>query len=201
MKNQKIKDEELDDFMDNRFQYSLNIGLETTLKKIFEINKEDINTCLKYFKKCETIGWPSEFSKEDISLSKKFEFNSKKIVEEDNFVKFNLTKNRDKFLIKFMNEKLNINVINSFISCESYFAHLHDDKDVVEHSGQIMVVLENNGENIIYSVNESGIETTICPNAGDVIFLNIWEKHAVLPSKNKSIKKIKENPIKLLCFN
>lgn len=202
MKNQTIEFKLLEnDEESHLIQKSLNIDLNTTLKKVFELNKEDIAKCSQYFQKCETIEWPSDLSPEDISLSEKFKFNINKCVEDDNFTLFKFIRSEGHFLVDFINEKLNIESVGSVMFCQSYFAHLHDDKEAVEDSGQLMIVIENNGNNIIYSVDEFGNEKTMTPKSGDVIFLNVWEKHAILPSQGTSIKKIKYNPIKLICFN
>lgn len=185
----------------NRIRKSLKVEKELTLKKVSTISKEKIAQLLSSFPKCEPIQWPTEISEEDSILFKKYDFNPYKAVEEDTFVLFNFPRSEGNPLVDFINEHLKINTLGSLLFCSSYFAHPHDDKEVTEDAGQVMIVVENKLGHKIFSKNKDGVEQLITPEAGDVIFLDIFQTHAIFPNQKKGMKAMRKNPIKLVCFN
>lgn len=186
----------------NRIQKSLDIDISVTIKKIVSLSEEELKPFIENFQECEPLFWEAEnFSEKERELSKLYNFNLEDCVKEDDFVMFNFPRSEGHILVDYINKQLNIYSVGSVVFCDTFFAHVHDDTEAVDDTGQLMVVIENKENHILYSSDFEGNDFTIVPKAGDIIFLNIWAPHAVLPNQSNGIDAMRQNSMKLVCFN
>ncbi len=177
----------------------------TSLAKINVLTNEQLSIAVENFIDCEPMFWPSTLEDKDIDFSKKYDFDIASCVEEEDFVMFSFIKSQSDtnknildILYSIYPDALNYKIGALF--CDTYFAHVHNDKGSVKSAGQIMFVVENNAGHTIYSKDADGNEHTITPEKGDVILLDVWRDHAIIPNQSKGIDFMRQNAMKLVCF-
>lgn len=84
--------------------------------------------------------------------------------------------------------------------CRALYAHLHDDKETIEARGQIMFIIDNPSELILYCRDIYGKMTSVTPRAGDVVFLDISQPHALIPPAGAKAEPLKMVLIAFSCL-
>ena len=79
-----------------------------------------------------------------------------------------------------------------------HYAHVHEDSRNahVVGRGQLMFIIENNVNHMLYSKNSSGVTTTRIPKAGEIIFLDTFCDHALFPNNLLDVETVEDNPLK-----
>lgn len=181
-------------------------GVENSvsLAKIGELTPKQLNTVTANFTDCSPIGWTSNVSTDDIAFSKKHNFDINVCISEDeDFVMFGFAKgeykqSQLKTLLEIYPETSN--QVFGVLTCDSYFAHTHHDQETVRSAGQLMFVVENEANHILYSKDSNGVDHTFVPMKGDIVFLDVWCDHAVIPNQSKGLDFMREHGMKLVCF-
>lgn len=181
----------------------LNIDPSISLVKIGELTAEQLKAATDSFTNCVPVGWESALSDSDKALSEKYHFNVDACTAAEDFVMFGFSKHEQKksqlkILFDLCPESAHVNF--GVLTCDSYFAHKHNDRDTVDSSGQIMFVVDNEANHVLYSQDSSGLEHTLVPKKGDVILLDVWLDHAVFPDQSKGLDFMREHGMKLVCF-
>ena len=174
-----------------------------SLAKIGELNSTQLLDATANFTDCDPIGWESSLSETDLNLAKQFAFDMEACTLDEDFVLFGFTKGEQKKAQLQALFNLYPDVANyqfGTLACDSYFAHVHNDAGTVYSAGQIMFVVENEAEHLLYSKDSTGKEHTFVPKKGDVVFLDVWCDHAVIPNQSKGIDYMRSNGMKLVCF-
>lgn len=190
----------------NQFKVHSIVGAQpsVSLTKIGDLSSAQLSNVLASFTDCDPIGWDAtNDNPDDVALSKQFNFDINVCTADEDFVLFGFTRGEQKQnQLKTLFELYPETAHESFgvLTCDSYFAHKHNDKDVVRSAGQIMFVVENNAEHILYSKDSNGVEHTLVPKKGDVVLLDVWCDHAVIPNQSKGLDFMKANGMKLVCF-
>ena len=175
---------------------------ETSIAKIGELDaatlaalqSEDLGTC--------DMGWPPELDAKNRALAKQYGFDAAACIRDvkgNLFVELGTPENTDPFrdaLVKLFPDLADREVdIGSF---HAYFAHLHKDDHFSRTRGQFNIILENNAGHRLLSVDDEGQHHVMTPAAGDVIFLDIFRGHAVLPDQSNGIRHMRQNPMKAM---
>ena len=189
----------------NQFKVHSIVGVKpsVSLTKIGILSSEQLSTVSESFTDCSPIGWEARAAAIDIKLADDFKFDLKSCIDDEDFVLFGFTKGEQK--------RTQLNVLFQLypetayepfgvLTCDSYFAHIHNDQETVQSAGQVMFVVENNAGHILYSKDKDGVEHTLVPQKGDVVLLDVWCDHAVIPNQSKGIEFMKDNGMKLVCF-
>lgn len=189
----------------NQFKVHSIVGVQpsVSLTKIGTLSDEQFSIVSNSFTDCSPIGWDSRSVDIDIKLANEFKFDLKACLDGDDFVLFGFTKGAEKknqLKILFEMYPYTNNEVFGVLTCDSYFAHIHNDRETVKSAGQIMFVVENNAQHLLYSKDANGVEHTLVPKKGDVVFLDVWCDHAVIPNQSKGIDFMKANSMKLVCF-
>jgi hypothetical protein len=185
----------------NAFEFNQELGIPESvcLRVLCNIGVDEVDKLRKYMGTPEAIGWPTTMREKDFELEKLYAYDMSFLTEEDtDFVAFDF-KNRTSLVTYFRKlfPSLCKMKLETF-SVESYFAHIHDDKDLTR-AGQLMIVIDNDGENRLLSIDSDNKHVIMCPVRGDVIFLNSHEQHALLPKSGASPDFIKDMPMRLIC--
>lgn len=181
----------------------LGVDPSISLVKVGELSAEQLKKAASSFTDCEPVGWESVISDADFDLAKKHNFSIETSVADEDFVMFGFSKHEEK--------KAQLNLLFNLYSdtahhpfgvltCDTYFAHIHNDRETTDSAGQIMFVIENEGNHILYSKDENNIEHTLVPKKGDIILLDVWCDHAVIPNQSNGIEFMRQNGMKLVCF-
>jgi len=81
------------------------------------------------------------------------------------------------------------------IGFRGFYAMIHDDSDMT-CTNQVMLILNNAGHRLWSEVDN----TFLVPKAGNIIFLDIAKKHALLPNKDLTPKECSDNPLEFYGF-
>jgi hypothetical protein len=189
----------------NQFKVHSIVGVQpsVSLTKIGTLSSTQLSTVSASFTDCSPIGWEARAVAIDIKFADDFKFDLKACIDDEDFVLFGFTKDDEKKSQLQTLFELYPETAHEFfgvLTCDSYFAHIHNDQEVVKSAGQIMFVVENNAEHLLYSKDQNGVEHTLVPQKGDVILLDVWCDHAVIPNQSNGIEFMKENGMKLVCF-
>lgn len=186
--------------MHNLFNLNHNVSLSI----IGKLSKNEIFklSAMKVYP--DSALWNSDFSSIDYNLAKKYQVDLSQIINEDDFVLFDFAiKNKNPFFKDFINSKYqNLSALSySSLFCSVYYAQAHNDIESILSRGQIMFITENKGNNRILSIDEQGIHHLLTPKAGDIVFLDTWCIHSVLPKANSSFAGIKKKPLKFVAVS
>lgn len=189
----------------NQFKVHSIVGVKpsVSLTKICTLSPEQLSTVSASFTACSQIGWEARAVAIDIKLADDFKFDLNACLDDENFVLFGFSKGQQKRTqLDVLFQLYPDTTYEPFgvLACESYFAHIHNDQETVQSAGQIMFVVENNAGHILYSKDKAGVEHTLVPQKGDVVLLDVWCDHAVIPNQSNGIEFMKENGMKLVCF-
>lgn len=178
---------------------------DVSLAKIGELTASQLAAATAAFTDCEPFGWESDLTEVELSLGNRFHFDVNAcITDDEDFVLFGFTRGEQK------KQQLDILMEHypkiadlpfGVLCCDSYFAHSHNDKETTSSAGQLMLVIENEAQHKLYSKDSSSIEHILVPKKGDVVFLNVWCEHAVLPDQSRGIDFMRNNGMKLVCFS
>lgn len=181
------------------------VGIDhsVSLAKIGELTAAQLLDATTNFTECDPIGWESTLSDTDLKLAEQFSFDMQACTQDEDFVLFGFTKGEQKKAQLKTLFNLYPDVANhqfGALSCDSYFAHVHNDVGTVYSAGQLMFVVENEAEHMLYSKDNDGKEHTFVPKKGDVVFLDVWCDHAVIPNQSKGLDHMRNHGMKLVCF-
>lgn len=189
----------------NQFKVHNIVGVDPSisLSKLGQLSAEQLSCVSKAFTDCSPIGWEADATPIDKELASRFNFDLDSCIEDDDFVLFGFTKGEQKTIqLRTLFDIYPETAKEAFgvLTCDSYFAHIHDDKEVVKSAGQIMFVVDNIGGHTLYSKDYTGVEHTLTPEKGDIILLAVWCHHSVIPNQSKGVEFMKANGMKLVCF-
>lgn len=190
---------------ENQFKVHNIVGIDPSisLTKVGQLSAEQLSCVSKAFTRCSPIGWEADSTPIDKELASRFNFDLDACIADDDFVLFGFTSgNKKKSQLKTLFSVYPETAHNNFgvLDCDSYFAHIHDDKEVVKSAGQIMFVVDNIAGHTLYSKDNNGVEHTLIPEKGDIVLLDVWCQHSVIPNQSKGIDFMKANGMKLVCF-
>lgn len=184
----------------------VNVQEDTNLQLIGSLTESQMKIIQDIYDSNEpaSIQWPAKLNELDLAIAKQYQFDADSSVTEEDFVTFGFARSTQaKICANLLAEHFpdfSVSDIEfSVLTCSTYFAHIHDDKENVESAGQVMMILDNPANHTILSRSDSG-DVTLTPKAGDIVFLNIWEKHAVLPCQSHGIDFMKNNPLKMVAL-
>lgn len=143
--------------------------------------------------------WPSQIEERDLLLQKEFYFDEKEVCKKSNFVLLGIL--RDSLGLKkaikdrFPDFPEYANFDSGAFS--AYFAHIHNDA-FNQSRGQINLVLENKLGHSLISVSQDGTYHKVTPEAGDIVFLDIYCQHALIPNDEHDFIKIRKHPMNVI---
>lgn len=176
-----------EDFEDNEFDLQIpffvhdiaGVDHSVTLQKVTSISQDEVQALLLDFPVCEDVDWGFTDTDKTQSISKTpYELNA---LEKSENVKFNFSHYSESHYQSFVKLFPEVNGNCGVSFCEALYAHFHDDIEVIDSKGQLMIILENESQHVIYSIDDNGITHSLCPKAGDILFLDISCLHALVP--------------------
>lgn len=187
----------------------LGINEDVYLIKIGEMSQTELDLLrsIPLSKKPSTwnnsTGLPNH-DKDDIELSKQYEFDLKPCIEKNSvFYDYKFTNTSDIFknIIKNRYPKVFNYTRKIFMFLEASFVNLHNDASLCSSRGQIMFVLDNIAEHTLLSINKKNEHILLTPKAGDIVMLDIVSKHALIPNQKLGIDFMFENTFKFMSIN
>jgi hypothetical protein len=150
---------------ENQFKVHDIVGLShsISLAKISSLSSDQLTKVMADFTDCDPVGWDSfNDNPLDIALAHKYKFDIDVCTADEDFVLFGFSKGEQKksqLSVLFDLYPETAHEPFGVLTCDTYFAHIHNDKEVVESAGQIMFVVKNDAEHILYS-KDSGLFCT-----------------------------------------
>lgn len=189
------------------------LSKETTITKVGAANPEIITFIEENTGKYKVEAWPAKPDKHDEKIAKTYGFDLWPCITrtgsnpadkdwDGGFVKFACYDNRDvkAAIAKKLSALPEMAWINKWfidlLAFESWFAHLH--RDEIHTKAQINIILQNNAGHSLLSVDHKNKEHLVTPMAGDLVFLDITQPHALIPDQSMGIDYMKENPMRAL---
>jgi hypothetical protein len=184
------------------------LARDVSLAKVGELDSETLASLQAEDLSVSDMGWPPQLHREDRELAERYGFDAKACIYDEEegcytpFVLLGTPEDTDPFrnaLLKLFPalEPREVD-ISSF---HAHFAHIHRDKHMPMSRGQLMIILDNSAGHRLLSVDDRGKHHVLTPSAGDVAFLDVHQKHAVLPDQSKGIEHMRENPIKAVVLH
>lgn len=179
----------------------LNLPHETSIATVGKINKKELQALNSINHNFNTIGWPSSIEEKDIEIAKQYSFDNTSCVENDDFVMF--ASLRDNARSVFENVIINHFDLNDhfdnhhvdFSGFSSYFAHIHDDDGIADWRAQLNFILDNEAKHSILSIDVNGKHHLVTPKSGEIIFLDVHCKHAIIPNQKLGFDVMRNNPM------
>lgn len=154
-----------------------------SLQTIGKLADQDLSLLMAHFPVCEAIGW--DFVEKGINAG----FSESCGIEpsvfaQDDFLRFNFHDTCFEF-DDFLTEHFPLIITESVSTayCEASYANLHDDANSVKSRGQIMFIFSNESKHTFISIDDNGTQHELTPEAGDIVFMDIACRHALLPKK------------------
>jgi len=177
------------------------LGLEhsVSLTKIGELSPEDLQSLQAIELPTEESGWPLTCSEEDRALAREFGVDADSMAVDYN----------GSWIVEFARQQVALEFSNVIYDAfprllefqtepgvfRTYFAHLHSDFGMGPTRGQVNLVLENKAGHRLVSIDAMGNRHVLAPEAGDFIFLDVFQDHAVIPNVDQGEIFAKEHPL------
>lgn len=174
-----------------------NVEHTVSLQKVGQMLDTDLDFLFTQFPVCEPIGWDFVEKGDNTGYSQSRGIDPA-IFSQDDFLKFNFHDtcfDFDDYLFERYPSIIKESVSTAY--CEASYANLHDDANSVKSRGQIMFIFSNESKHTFVSIDDSGVTHELTPKAGDIVFMDIACKHALLP-KHTNIESLDEmKPLKM----
>lgn len=160
----------------------LNVDHEQSIKVVGKLSSTDFMKMQSYLPACEAIGWDFTERGGNVGYSEAAGIDVSVFANED-FLTFNVDEDCIEFE-NFLNDNypLLADVSSTYMFCEASYAQLHDDSNL-ESRGQLMFILSNESKHSFISIDVHGATHNVTPEAGDILFLDIACRHALLPKQ------------------
>ena len=180
----------------------LNLSHDTSMASIGFVSADDLRLLRTIKTEFNTVGWPPVIEEKDVEIAKKYAFNNEACIEQDDFVKFcSISEDDDKETFKKVISNyfdLKDHVEEPYfdlVGFSAYFAHLHDDSGNAEWRAQVNFILDNEAEHRILSIDSKGNHHIITPKSGEIIFLEVSCKHAIIPNQKLGYETMRNKPM------
>lgn len=161
----------------------LNVDHDQSIKVMGKLSSTDFAQMQSYVPACEAIGWDFTERCQNVGYSKAAGVDVSVFAHED-FLIFNVDEDCSQFE-NFLNDNYPFlaEVSSTYMFCEASYAQLHDDSNLACR-GQLMFILSNEAKHSFISIDVHGITHDVVPEAGDILFLDIACRHALLPKQS-----------------
>lgn len=180
----------------------LNLPHETSIATVGKINKKELQALHSINHNFNTIGWPSRIEEKDIEIAKQYSFENEPCVENEDFVMFaSIMHDNGRSIFETvisnhfdLSEHFDKHHVD-FSGFSSYFAHIHDDENVADWRAQLNFILDNEAKHSILSIDVNGNHHLVTPKSGEIIFLDVHCKHAIIPNQKLGFEVMRKNPM------